>query len=47
MTPDQESAIEQALLAIYSILAEIAPGNIGDLEDISKAIDRLQAARND
>jgi hypothetical protein len=44
MTEAEREALADALMAIASVLLDIAPGNIGDLDDLSEAIRRLQSA---
>lgn len=41
MTEAERAAIIEALLAVHSALCEAAPGNIGDLDDLHKAIHAL------
>lgn len=42
MTEAERAVIIDALLAIHSALGEAAPGNLGDLADLHKAIHALR-----
>lgn len=42
MSDAERAIIIEALLAIHSALSEAAPGNIGDIDDMQKAIHALR-----